>query len=346
MDLINFYRWRRAYRRERLLRDRLNPLEFYDNVEIKEYFRFERENILIIAGELHGALQHVTGRGKSLAPIQQLCVALRFFATGCMQLSLGGWINIDQSTVSRAVWTVTLAILDRYPDSFQINDTCKHGFFEKFGIPNIIGCVDGTHIEIKRPANRNFPDEYVNRKMKTTINVQVTVDSDLRFTDVDASWPGSVHDSRIFKNSVIYNELVTGRLPGILIADKGYGLTLFCLTPFRNPVTERERNFNRIHKTTRCTVERAIGVLKKRFYSMKSILRIKLDRVPCVIVACCILHNKARELHDPDFEIDDDDLDLDDDDDDSDEPDNLLGRNDNYLRRRGEIKRAEMTMLL
>ena len=43
---------RRALRRERLLRDRMNPLEKYDNVEIKRLFRFERQNILQITNNL------------------------------------------------------------------------------------------------------------------------------------------------------------------------------------------------------------------------------------------------------------------------------------------------------
>ena len=43
---VNFIQQRRSQRRERLLRGRLNPLEKYDEVEIKMLFRFERVNIL------------------------------------------------------------------------------------------------------------------------------------------------------------------------------------------------------------------------------------------------------------------------------------------------------------
>ena len=40
---------RRPLRRERLFRDRMNPLEKYDDVEIKALFRFERHDILRIS---------------------------------------------------------------------------------------------------------------------------------------------------------------------------------------------------------------------------------------------------------------------------------------------------------
>ena len=44
--VLNFIQQRRALRRERLFRDRVNPLEKYDEVETKMLFRFERVNIL------------------------------------------------------------------------------------------------------------------------------------------------------------------------------------------------------------------------------------------------------------------------------------------------------------
>ena len=63
------------------------------------------------------------------------------------------------------------------------------------------------------------------------------------------AWPGSVHDRRIFKNSRVYNRPLSGELNGILLADNGYGIAPFCLTPFL------------VHKRTRTTVDRAFGQL-------------------------------------------------------------------------------------
>jgi hypothetical protein len=39
---------RRAMRRERIFRDRTNPLEIYDDLELLEGFRFDRRTILQI----------------------------------------------------------------------------------------------------------------------------------------------------------------------------------------------------------------------------------------------------------------------------------------------------------
>lgn len=82
MYALYLARERYALRRERLYRDRMNPLEKYDNVEIKRLFRFERENVLRITNDLQHIIEHSSKRNKALSPLHQVCVALRFYATG------------------------------------------------------------------------------------------------------------------------------------------------------------------------------------------------------------------------------------------------------------------------
>ena len=47
----------------------------------------------------------------------------------------------------------------------------------------------------------------MNRKDFHSINVQICGNGDLQIIDVVAKWPGSVHDSRISKNSKLYVEI-------------------------------------------------------------------------------------------------------------------------------------------
>ena len=86
------------------------------------------------------------------------------------------------------------------------------------GFPNVVGCVDGSLIPILGPSIDR--ERYRNRKGQLSINIQVCfsytyliqgvtkfcvlkvcVESSGLFTNVDASYPGSTHDSRIFSNS-------------------------------------------------------------------------------------------------------------------------------------------------
>ena len=129
MIRANIRRRNPVLRRNPLLRDRLNPMEIYDDLELKKLFRFERPNLYTIIARLHTRLSHRTGNHGALTSLQQTLLTLRFYATGPMQISLGAWIKIDQSTVSRTVWRVTKAILAEYPDPFTIPNDVQTGFY-------------------------------------------------------------------------------------------------------------------------------------------------------------------------------------------------------------------------
>jgi len=75
----------------------------------------------------------------------------------------------------------------------------KEKFYEKRQFPEIIGAIDCTHVKIKPPKAMNFI--YRNRKGYKSLNVQGVCDADECFTHVNAAWPGSTHDSRIFRES-------------------------------------------------------------------------------------------------------------------------------------------------
>ena len=315
--------------------------------KLKKLFRFERRSLLVIIGRLHPQLTHMTGNHGALTSLQQVLVTLRFYAVGAMQLSLGAWLNIDQSTVSKTVWRVTLAILTAYPNPFTIPPSTAADFLHNFNVPlNCLGLIDGTHIRILRPKKTDFPSVYINRKKYCSLNVQIVCDSWGTVTNLIVQWPGSVHDSRIFKNSPLYNELCSGTLNGYLVADSGYGLTPFCLTPYLNPVGAIQKNYNVVHKHTRSLVERTIGQAKKRFYCMGSILRIKQDRIPSVIVACFILHNEAKRLYDPPIPYTTDEEDYFLDRNTPPPPQNQRTRSDARLRQLGQARRDEVANYL
>lgn len=94
-----------------------------------------------------------------------------------------------------------------------------------------------------------------------------------RFTNIVASWPGSSHDSYIFRTSHIcqHFEQHFHRIEeGILIGDSGYACRPFLMTPYLAPGNEAQERYNTAHKTTRVTVERTFGRWKRRFHVLHS----------------------------------------------------------------------------
>lgn len=52
----------------------------------------------------------------------------------------------------------------------------KNGFYKQAQFPNVIGCIDGTHVRILAPSTDE--NAYVNRKGFHSINVQAVCDHD------------------------------------------------------------------------------------------------------------------------------------------------------------------------
>ena len=68
-------------------------------------------------------------------------------------------------------------------------ENIKSELFQVAGFPDVIGCIDGTHIPIIAPPIDECA--YVNRKKFHSINVQAVCDANMIFLDVVAKWPGS-----------------------------------------------------------------------------------------------------------------------------------------------------------
>ena len=138
---------------------------------------------------------------------------------------------------------------------------------------------------------------YVNRKNEHSINIQAICDSNLKFIDVVARWPGSTHDAFIWRQSGLNQKITSGEVAivnGWFLADSGYPLTHNILTPLLSPNTPGERRYNSAFLKTRKNIECAFGLWKSRWRSMDRTggsLCYSPGRVCKLVLATMILHN-------------------------------------------------------
>jgi hypothetical protein len=146
------------------------------------------------------------GRYEHLTPTHKLYVALQFYALGGFQWLVGGSSRISQSAVSNAISEVTSALVAvsqqfiRFPTAREFTEV-KQAFYQLgltqhgVGFPNVLGVIDCTHCRVQAPSNA--PEQYFNRYLYHSINVQLIEGPDLKIYNVFVEFPGSNHDSFI-----------------------------------------------------------------------------------------------------------------------------------------------------
>nr|CAI5821170.1 unnamed protein product [Callosobruchus analis] len=73
------------------------------------------------------------------------------------------------------------------------------------------------------------------------------------------------------------------------------------MTPYRNPTTPQERQYNSLLKRQRVCTERCFGHLKQIFSILQYRARLKVENTSKVIMCCIVLHNIAKKLRDTNF---------------------------------------------
>ncbi|KAJ4788684.1 nuclease [Rhynchospora pubera] len=131
-----------------------------------------------------------------------------------------------------------------------------------------------------------------------------------------AGWEGTASDSKILKNALSRSNRLIIPEGKYYLVDAGFMTKSSLLTPYRrtryhlkeysrtNPPRNYRELFNLRHASARNVIERAFGVVKKRFSIIGSSNQphysVKVQKK--IIVACCLLHNYLIEK-DPDRQL-------------------------------------------
>jgi len=198
----------------RVFRDRTQPLDCMDDDELISRYRLPRMCITELCDLLATELQRTTARSCALPVSTQVLVALRFYATGSMQRVAGDLHGISQPSVSRCVHAVSRLLTCnassyiKFPTDESSQRKTMADFYKIAAFPNVLGCVDGTQIPILSPAiNENI---YVCRKGFHSLNVQAICNAQMCFINIVAKYPGSAHDSFIWRNCALCSVSISG----------------------------------------------------------------------------------------------------------------------------------------
>nr|CAH7744593.1 unnamed protein product [Callosobruchus chinensis] len=274
-----------------------------DDRDWKVLYRFERENVEWMSEYFLG--DSGERRGGALTPLQKLKIFLRYVADPGFQTGVATDIGVRQPTVSNVIAEVIQKIIQKsdywihFPSTDEEFEREKVAWQQAYNFPCAIGAIDCTHIPILKPAAHG--DEYINRKGFPSLNVLASCNSSEVFTSVDISWPGSVHDARIWTNSTIQPVISRNQVRALLLGESGFGIAPWLMTPFRTPNNPQQQAFNNLLTRERVIIERCFGQVKQRFPILQYKIRLATEKVPHIIACCFILHNVAKYLKDSDF---------------------------------------------
>ena len=272
-------------------------LQLWFNVELElmEDFRLCRRAIHALQRLLKSEQDH--GWGHEL----EVFIYLYWLAHGLSYRVVSRVFHVPRSTIHRVIHKTAQHIWNNlhraisFPTPADL-DNIGLGFGQLSRNPvfnKAVGAIDGCHVRVKPPSLQRL--DYLNYKGFFSINMQAICDASGRFLDVFVGYPGSVHDTRILKNSPFPSKRYS---PDgyFLLGDGGYPCleTPICLiTPYKEPVNGQEQQrFNYHQSKGRTIVERAFGVMKTRWRStLFKALEVKPTFAPQVIASCAFLHN-------------------------------------------------------
>ena len=280
--------------------------------EWRENFRMSKNTFYRLCQELQPFIQRQTTTMRSPVEVErQVAITLYYLSDEGRLRKTANAFGLSRPCISVIVRRVAHAIAVHLGPKYiklplteeEVREKVSH-FFHAFGVPQCLGAIDGTHIEIKQPSVNST--DYINRKSRFSLNVQACCDSKYCFMDVVVKWPGSVHDSRMFSNSALNHLLRSQRIPAcrrsiiesedpipvFLLGDPAYPLMPYVMKEYANGGgTQQEQYFGYRLCSARNVIECAFGRLKARFSALKRAMDINMDDLPFVIYACFVLHN-------------------------------------------------------
>ena len=213
--------------------------------------------------------------------------------------SMADWFGTSKGSYHASIKRMSSILVSvmpevvKWPSNQQECNATSDQFGEKsHWLQNVIGAIDGCHIQIKAPKHQ--PYAYFNRKKIYSIILLGCCNSKMEINYVWTGNPGSTHDATVLRSSDLFqNSDVKIPADFYLLGNSAFPILDWLTTPFRDfgNLTLEQKRFNKAHSQCRQVIERAFGMLKCRF---RRLLRFDISDITLLVdsvLSACVLHN-------------------------------------------------------
>lgn len=281
--------------------------------EFTRLFRIDRETFRDVLTKIEPYLPiineqyAINSSGSMITNEMKLGMTLRWLAGGSyLDICAEYGVTSKSFYSKKGVLWPTLEALDKaLVLSFPIDDDAElERLSEEFAEMSnghfrfCVGAMDGLILRSRCPyeSEVQFPKSYVNRKGCFGVLCLAVADLRGRFLSFSCNWSGSTHDSLAYSTSVLHTmievekRLNRGLISYFLIGDDAFPCTEHMLTPYSGREWWEDSYNYHLSKCRQC-VERAFGMLVKRFGILWRKLQTKFDTWALIATVCAKLHN-------------------------------------------------------
>ena len=238
--------------------------------------------------------------GELIQPETKLAIALRYLAGGDPK-DLKIIYGVSRSYTYRCLWLVVHAVNCRLAVEFPIDDPAKLSKLEAEwrakarcpGWRGQVAALDGVHFPILAPSSTDVDNPlsyHVARKAKYALLCMAMCDAKCRFLWYDISQTPNTHDSMAWALTDLGLRIKEGDLPSqfFINADAAFTATDSMITPSGQPEHD---DFDFHQSSNRIAIERAFGILVRRWPILWRHLQVGFHRCAPLIGCCMRLHN-------------------------------------------------------
>ncbi|CAB3233994.1 unnamed protein product [Arctia plantaginis] len=279
-----------------------DPLLHLTEKQFRERYRLTKKSFKFLCAELRRTTNLRSTQRMSLE--HKVLTALFFFATGSYQRPVGVAKHLSQKMCSVYIQEVTEALNDKniinkfikFPCTQAARQAVSQRFYSRYGIPGVVGCIDGSHFKIVVPPKEE-EHLYYSRKHYHSLNVQMVCDDEYRILNVNSKFGGANHDSFIWANSSLntyMQHLHQGGEMVWLLGDSGYPQRPWLMTPILDATSGSINSvYNEKHMRARVVIENTFSRMKNRWRCLHKdrVLHYRPLKCSKIILACSVLHN-------------------------------------------------------